>query len=87
MVSRRRRREAEAGSRALPGPRGSWGVVTPEGELQPPPAQVSRERFCGEVVVGGCWCRGPGGRLSEARGRGREAAIARLGGRGPGLLA
>lgn len=86
MVSRRRRREAGAGSRALPGPRGSWGVVTREGELQPPPAQVSRERFCGEVV-GGCCCRGPGGRLSKVRGRGREAAIARLGGRGPGLLA
>lgn len=49
MVSRRGRREAGAGSQALPGPRGSWGVVTREGELQPPPAQLSHERFCGEV--------------------------------------
>ena len=52
MVSRRGRREAGAESRALPGPRGSWGVVTREGELQPPPAQVSRERFCGASSQG-----------------------------------
>ena len=58
MVSRRGRREAGAGSRAFPGPRGSWGVVTREGELQPPPAQVSRERFCGEG--GWCWRSPPG---------------------------
>lgn len=85
MVSRRGRREAGAGSRALPGPRGSWGVVTREGELQPPPAQVSCERFCGEG--GGAGVGDPGGRLLEAWGRGQEAAIARLGGRGRGLLA
>lgn len=82
MVSRRGRREAGAGSRAHPGPRGSWGVVTREGELQPPPAQVSCERFCGEG--GWCWCRGPGGEavggLGEgARGGNRQARGSRAG--------
>ena len=85
MVSRRGRREAGAESRALPGPRGSWGVVTREGELQPPPAQVSRERFCGEG--GWCWCRGPGGEAvggsgEGARGGNRQARGSRAGGGG-----
>lgn len=84
MVSRRGRREAGAGSRALPGPRGSWGVVTREGELQPPPAQLSHERFCGEVGGGRCWCRGPwgeavGGSGEGARGGNRQARGSRAG--------